>query len=83
MTTQKEIDDWFEAGVKHGATHMIVACDTFDHEDYPIYTTGAEETNREYLGNLGQNMQRVMEVYDLKADKHEQLNERRAMRLPS
>jgi hypothetical protein len=27
-------------------------------------------------------MQRVMEVYDLRADKAEQMNERRAMRLP-
>lgn len=31
-TTQQEISEWFDRGVKEGATHMIVVCDTFDYE---------------------------------------------------
>ncbi len=32
-----EIKDAFDAGVEMGATHMIVAWDSFDGDNYPIY----------------------------------------------
>ncbi len=69
MTTANEIHEWFTAAKKIGSTHMIVACDGFDHEDYPIgvYTAikGDAECLMEYDAHNGKNMQRVMEVYDL------------------
>lgn len=37
MTTRNDIAQWFEEGKALGATHMIVAVDTYDHEDYPVY----------------------------------------------
>lgn len=37
MTTQSQIRDWFQEGVHLGASHLVVVCDTFDHEDYPVY----------------------------------------------
>lgn len=79
-TTKSDISGWFDRGVKTGATHMLVICDTFDHEDYPAFAKDSNDCLAQYA-NPG-NMQRVMEVYDLAADKHEQLQERRAMRLP-
>ena len=80
--SRQDISRWFEAGKARKCTHFIVVCDTFDHEDYPIYTTGPEETWKQYTEHQGINMQRVMEVYDLSADKESQMNEHRAMRLP-
>jgi len=59
---------------------MIVVCDTFDHEDYPVYAATAEECVATY--KAPGEMQRVMEVYDLAADKAAQLREARAMHLP-
>lgn len=82
MTTHDEISEWFDRGVSQGAAHMIVVCDTCDHEDYPVFSTGDEETRAAYAQYNGQNMQRVMEVYDLPDDKVAQLNERRVNRLP-
>lgn len=82
MTTKLEIEAWFNEGVRQGATHMIVVCDTFDHEDYPIYTTGAKHTREQYAAHNGVNMQRVMEVYDLSAGKAAQLAEGWAMHMP-
>ncbi len=78
--TKNDISLWFDEGVEDGASFMLVVCDTFDHEDYPVFarTDGACLFCYKNQGE----MQRVMEVYDLRADKTEQMNERRAMRLP-
>lgn len=80
--TKSEIGSWFEAGKRENATHMIVVCDTFDHEDYPVYAHSdkhATELHEEYRKKR---MQRVMEVYDLRRDKAEQLDEARTWNLP-
>lgn len=76
-TTKEEISTWFDEGVEQGATHMIVVCDTFDHEDYPVYVKLGEDVRETYKKYDGQNMQRVMEVYSLKKSKESQLGERR------
>lgn len=69
--TREDIRGWFRAGVASGATHLIVVCDTFEWEDYPVYVGGTapgartgdvREIAEEYRGK---NMQRVMEVYNL------------------
>ena len=79
-TTKQELSDWFDAGVKQGAMHMLVICDCFDHEDYPVYTKTADGCRAKYK-NPGE-MQRVMEVYDLNADKAAQMAAVRAFSLP-
>ena len=79
--TRQDIEDWFDQGALSEALYMIVICDSFDYEDYPVYAASSEECLQRYK-NPGE-MQRVMEVYDLRADKAEQMNESRAMRLPA
>ncbi|MDP2934656.1 MAG: hypothetical protein Q8N59_02755 [bacterium] len=76
--TWEDIKKWFEAGVKEGATHMIVVCDTFDYDDYPVYVSKDEDVQGEYNKYHGKNMQQVMEVYSLRLDMEMQLNEERA-----
>jgi len=44
-------------------THMVVVCDSFDYEDYPVYTSDPAATVKKYEAK---SMQRVMEVYDLR-----------------
>ena len=66
MTTIAELKQWFENGVKSGARYMIVACDTFDHTDYPVYIKEIEDFWAKHAEhNNSANMRRVMEVYDL------------------
>ena len=79
MTTRDDISAWFDRGVKQGATHLVVICDTFDWDDYPSYVKPGE--NVQDLLNKPGNMQRVMEVYNLSKPKEEQLNERRSWNL--
>lgn len=77
-TTKQMISDWFDLGVEQKATHMLVVCDTFDYEDYPVYVKPSEKVREEYAKYNGPNMQKVMEVYDLKKDRDTQLNEGRS-----
>jgi hypothetical protein len=77
MTTPNEILQWFEEGVARGATHMVVVCDTFDHEDYPVFVEPGQDAREVAAQYDGKNMQRLMEVYDLTGDKHVQLAEPR------
>ena len=60
----QDLKRWFAAGVEAKASHMIVVCDTFDYEDYPVYA-GLDNFWRLYDEHDGKNMQRIMEVYDL------------------
>jgi hypothetical protein len=80
MTTRAEIEGWFDRGVQNGKRNMLIICDTFDHDDYPVYTMTAAECLARYK-QPGE-MQRVMEVYDLAANKAVQMKETRAMHLP-
>ena len=74
--TKQDIRQWFLDGVELHATHMIVVCDTYDYEDYPVYVMPDDDVRKieaKHQLSAG-NMQRVMEVYNLSLDREEQLN---------
>jgi hypothetical protein len=79
--TREEISKWFDRGLESNHIYMLVVCDTFDWDDYPVFTNSDEECISKY--NRPGDMQKVMEVYDLRQDKQEQMNERRCFRLPT
>lgn len=78
--TREEISQWFDAGIAKQATHMLVVCDTFDYEDYPVYVMPGENPKvraEKYIA--GDNMQRLMECYKLDPTlKEAQMQEHRA-----
>jgi hypothetical protein len=77
--TKQDLTSWFDEGVKQGATHMIVACDTFDYDDYPVYVRPDEDVRKREETIRNSSMQRVMEVYKLDpAQRDAQLSEQRA-----
>lgn len=59
--SQEQIKTWFEKAEAEKATHMLVICDTFDHDDYPVNFHSEAAARRRY-DDPG-DMQRVMEVY--------------------
>ena len=81
VTTQDTIRRWLLEGKEEGATHVIVACDTFDWSDYPVYVQPGEQVEETFAKYNGKNMQKVMEVYDLALDIEAQLSEVRAWHL--
>lgn len=72
--SRADLRQWFIDGVAEGATHMIVVCDTFDFEDYPVYVKTGEDFDAIYREHDQKNMQQIMEVYDLRMDREQQLN---------
>jgi hypothetical protein len=75
VTSKADIARWFRDGVDIGATHMIVVCDTFDYEDYPVYVSPEQKVRKVVAAHQlsAGNMQKVMEVYDLRKDMKEQV----------
>lgn len=89
-TTRSMIREWFERGLRLEATHMLVMCDDFDYEDYPVYLrqdpTAISEccepgdrvivvpNVRRYSEARNTNMQRVIECYDLALPQGPQLD---------
>jgi hypothetical protein len=59
-----DIAGWWDRGKEQKAAYMIVVCDTFDHDDYPVYVASGEDFWKKHAEHDGQNMQRIMEVYD-------------------
>lgn len=77
--TREDIREWFQRGVEiPGRTHMIVVCDTWDYEDFPVYVLESEDIHKVQRREEDKSMQQVMEVYKLSMDMEEQIKERRA-----
>lgn len=64
-TTRVDIECWLKEAESEGATHLIVVCDTFDHEDYPVRVMPGEDVRKRADEYNRKSMQRVMEVYSL------------------
>jgi hypothetical protein len=79
MTTKEDIQVWFNDGrARKDLTHMLVVCDTFDYEDYPVYVSRDKSVRDVFEEYNGKNMQKVMEVYSYRKNLQLQLNEKRA-----
>lgn len=76
--TKQDISRWLDSAKKDGKTHVLVVCDTYDWDDYPVYVGVDEDVKTIESQYNGKNMQKVMEVYNLSMDKEEQMNESRA-----
>ena len=79
MSTEKsDILRWLEEGKGEGASHMIVVCDTWDYDDFPVFVKPKEDVKKVVEQHSGKNMERVMEVYNLSMDWDTQINQTRS-----
>lgn len=77
MTTYLDIRGWLERAPA-GTTHMVVATDTFDYSDYPVYVAPSDDAAKVVERLQKQAMTKVMEVYSFRLPLEPQLEERRA-----
>lgn len=63
--SKEEIDRWIAEAKKKKATHIISVCDTFDHDDYPVYVLPGQSLADVKKRYDGVNMQRINEVIDM------------------
>lgn len=75
-TTQDDIRRWLKEAKKDKATHVVVVCDTFDWEDYPVSVKKGQDVQK-VIADHSKDMQKVMEVYNLSMDIDKQLKEHR------
>jgi hypothetical protein len=81
MAEREDILGWIGRAKENNATHMIVACDTYDYEDYPVFVSAEQSASEEVDRVNKDSMQKVMECYNLSMDIELQLNEYRAFHL--
>jgi len=78
-TTKANIRGWIEdAQGERDISHVIIVCDTFDWEDYPVRVKIGQDVREKMKEYNHTNMQKIMEVYNLGMDIEKQLNEHRA-----
>lgn len=77
-TTKEDIRGWLELGKAKGATHLLVVCDTYDYDDYPVYVMPGQDVHEIAKSKNGPNMTKLMEVYNLAIDMEEQLAQYRS-----
>ena len=73
-TTKKMIRKWLERYEDSGATHLVIVCDSFSYEDYPVPVMPGDKLE-EVEAEHSVNMQYVMEIYNFSMDMEEQLNQ--------
>ena len=81
-TTKEDIAGWIKKGKDKGSKFLIIACDTFEYEDYPVFCKDADECKIKYAKCNGHNMQKVLEVYDLSKDTDLPLRHGKSMEVP-
>ena len=77
MTTREDIKQWLERADPED-THMIVVCDTYDWDDYPVFVKNNQDVREIEKEYQGKSMQKVMEVYRLDLDHEQQLDSGRS-----
>lgn len=77
-TSQNDIREWLQRGKDQGATHMVVVCDTFDWEDFPVYVMPGNNVRKVAEQYNGPNMTKLMEVYSINKPWDPQINTPRA-----
>lgn len=74
MTTMSDIREWVTTYDSSKYSHVIIVCDTYDYEDYPVGIKIGEDIKQEVSKrNDSGKMQKVMEVYNLSMDLEEQI----------
>lgn len=79
--SKNDIREWLERGNNGKYSHMIVVCDTWDYDDFPVYVKFDEVLEEEMKHHNGVNMEEIMEVYNYLLPLEPQLNVRRAYNL--
>lgn len=74
---KNEIRDILNKADKELYSHVIIKCDKFDYEYYPVFVKRGKNV-REALENDLDSMTSIMEVYNLDLDIESQLNEKRS-----
>ena len=63
--TEQDKADWIREGLEKGANYLLIVCDTFSYEDYPVFAT--TYNIRKKTAEFSKDMQMIHETINLKA----------------
>lgn len=72
-TTVHQIRQWLEQGKRDGKSHVLIVCDTFDWDDFPVFVDAGQNPRIVAREWSDEEDFKLMEVYDLSMDFEEQL----------
>jgi hypothetical protein len=80
-TTKENIQRWLERAKEQNATHLVVVCDKFDMEDFPILV-GGDSIYQDIISVIDRykddpDNYLIMEVYNMSINTEPQLTEYR------
>jgi len=82
MTASRtDIERWLDSAKEKGASHLIVAVDTYNHDNYPVYVGHNEDIRKEIERVENGSMQGIDEIYNMSLDIDKQMSEYRAYNL--
>jgi hypothetical protein len=72
----KDIEKWLLDGNNGLFSHLLVVCDTFNYENYPVYVLH-EENVEDYISKYDnpKTMCRIEEIYNYSMDLEQQLTQ--------
>lgn len=73
--TRQDIIEYLREGFAKGATHIIIACDTYDYSNYPVFVMPGQNSSKVIESITKQAMTSIDEVYNLSLDINKQLSE--------
>jgi hypothetical protein len=82
LASKQDIYTWIKFAKEKKQRFLIVVCDTFDHNDYPVYAKDEEQCKTKFDKYNGKELQRIEEIYDLEKDINEQLQSLKAWHIP-
>ncbi len=71
---RNDISNWFNKGKKEGYAYLIIALDTYDYNNYPVFCKDKEEALKWKSEVAGKNMVSYDEIYNLNEDKYNQMD---------
>lgn len=60
--SRADVDRWIATGIENNDKYIVSVCDTFDHDDYPVYCKDEEKLEAAKIKYDNINMQRINEV---------------------
>lgn len=75
--TKNEIRELLIKGNTGEYSHLIICCDTFDWEYYPVYVKCDDDIDK-IISHYNNSMDKIIEIYNYNLDIESQLNEYRS-----
>ena len=66
--SREEVNGWILKAKEEGYKYIISVCDTFDHDDYPVYCKNEDDLHENKIHYSEASMQRINEVITINDD---------------